>query len=409
MVQTKDESYEKEFAPITLAEDGSYKRAEVMVDVQLKVVLSIDEVSRKFQTQATVFLIWKDYRLKYINMKRNSNDNLLTNKERNSIWIPKLIFDNTNAIEKTLNDDEGFILTRQEAKPKRGPDHIPENFNIYDGKENSLVIARPYDTAWICDYDMRFYPFDTQRCTMELKTAGNTNRSIKLMAGSLSYLGPKDLTVYFIRKTNMFLRAEDEAVVVEVTLGRRLMGTVLTVYIPTLLMMFISQCTNYFKAYFFEAIVSVNLTVMLVLATMFLSVSQSLPKTSYIKMVDVWLLFNLFLPFCLVVLHTRIDMLRSEEERTVNHHGKERKVTDNDPNDSEDEETWAQPRDLKIVSRNDQVQQKALKELYAQNMLKDKENRLRFYLKVTKFYIPLLVALFIFSYWAYGLSKYSEV
>ena len=34
-----------------------------------------------------------------------------------------------------------------------------------------------------------------------------------------------------------------------------------------------------------------------VLATMFISVSQALPKTSYIKMVDVWLIFNLMIPF----------------------------------------------------------------------------------------------------------------
>ena len=43
--------------------------------------------------------------------------------------------------------------------------------------------------------------------------------------------------------------------------------------------------------------VTVNLTVMLVLATMFISVSENLPKTSYIKMVDIWLIFNLMIPF----------------------------------------------------------------------------------------------------------------
>ena len=41
----------------------------------------------------------------------------------------------------------------------------------------------------------------------------------------------------------------------------------------------------------------VNLTVMLVLVTMFLSVSESLPKTSYIKMIDIWLVFALLVPF----------------------------------------------------------------------------------------------------------------
>ena len=78
---------------------------------------------------------------------------------------------------------------------------------------------------------------------------------------------------------------------------RRLLGTILTVYIPTLLLIIISHMTNYFKPFFFEAVVTVNLTVLLVLATMFISVSENLPKTSYIKMVDVWLIFNLMIPF----------------------------------------------------------------------------------------------------------------
>ena len=36
---------------------------------------------------------------------------------------------------------------------------------------------------------------------------------------------------------------------------------------------------------------------------MFVSVSNELPKTSYMKMVDYWLVFNLFIPFAEVLLH----------------------------------------------------------------------------------------------------------
>ena len=40
------------------------------------------------------------------------------------------------------------------------------------------------------------------------------------------------------------------------------------------------------------------------------SVSNDLPRTSYIKMVDVWLVFNLFIPFLEVLLHTyKVDIL----------------------------------------------------------------------------------------------------
>ena len=38
--------------------------------------------------------------------------------------------------------------------------------------------------------------------------------------------------------------------------------------------------------------------------------SQTLPTTSYVKMVEIWLIFNLFIPFSEVLLHTYMDYLR---------------------------------------------------------------------------------------------------
>ena len=70
---------------------------------------------------------------------------------------------------------------------------------------------------------------------------------------------------------------------------------------------------------------------MLVLTTMFINVSNNLPKTSYMKMVDVWLLFNLLYPFIVVLIHTYMDTLRNDGEREINHHGKTIQV--NDQND----------------------------------------------------------------------------
>ena len=61
---------------------------------------------------------------------------------------------------------------------------------------------------------------------------------------------------------------------------------------------------------------------MLVLTTMFINVSNSLPKTSYMKMADAWLLFNLLYPVIVVLIHTYMDTLREDEDREINHHGK---------------------------------------------------------------------------------------
>ena len=57
---------------------------------------------------------------------------------------------------------------------------------------------------------------------------------------------------------------------------------------------------------------TVNLTSLLVLVTLFISVSDSLPRTSYVKLIDFWLIFNLLVPFIDILLHTIIDALRTK-------------------------------------------------------------------------------------------------
>ena len=59
----------------------------------------------------------------------------------------------------------------------------------------------------------------------------------------------------------MRLGSSNQTVEVEVVLGRRLIGTFMTIYMPTILLNIIGHSTNYFKPFFFEAIVTVNLTV----------------------------------------------------------------------------------------------------------------------------------------------------
>ena len=60
-----------------------------------------------------------------------------------------------------------------------------------------------------------------------------------------------------------------------VILGRNLIPIALNTYLPSTLLVIISYVTVFFKPFFFEAVVTVNLTTLLVLVTLFVSVSIS--------------------------------------------------------------------------------------------------------------------------------------
>ena len=85
----------------------------------------------------------------------------------------------------------------------------------------------------------------------------------RLHSGVLNYLGPKDLTVYYIKETSFDsfdLPDGSRTVQVQIRLGRRLLGVALTTYLPTVLILIIVHLTHYYKSFYFEAIVTVCLT-----------------------------------------------------------------------------------------------------------------------------------------------------
>ena len=55
----------------------------------------------------------------------------------------------------------------------------------------------------------------------------------------------------------------------------------------------------------------------------FLGLSQSLPVTSYIKMIDIWMLFTMTIPFLEVVVHTTHEVFK---DKKASHIGPETRV-----------------------------------------------------------------------------------
>ena len=95
-----------------------------------------------------------------------------------------------------------------------------------------------------------------------------------------------------------------------IILKRKIMNEMMTTYLPSVLLMLITYATTFFKPYFFEAALTVNLTTMLVMTTIFMTVMQMLPATAYVKMIDVFLIFGQLYPFSEVVLLTIMEYQR---------------------------------------------------------------------------------------------------
>merc|ERR1719356_1979653 len=116
-----------------------------------------------------------------------------------------------------------------------------------------------------------------------------------------------DLTMFTIE--NLELYKKKQLVIMSIILKRKVATELLTTFLPTILLLLITFVTIFFDRQLFGDATAVNLTIMLVMTTIFTSKIEELPPTSDMKMIDIWLIFCLVVPFLEVILRTMIECL----------------------------------------------------------------------------------------------------
>ena len=138
---------------------------------------------------------------------------------------------------------------------------------------------------------------------------------------------------------------------------------------------------------------------MLVLTTMFVSVSNDLPKTSYMKMVDIWMIFNLIIPFVEVLLHVYKETFFGTEE--------------------EDDEMRSKPKtNIVQVESNENKEENVEMEIQVLINLSTGHFKISFFQDikisrkptsveiVSRIVNPLVIVSFAVIYWVLGFVKY---
>ena len=104
----------------------------------------------------------------------------------------------------------------------------------------------------------------------------------------------RDLTMFTVTNLTLTKKEIGNMVYMALKLKRKIATELLT----TILLLLIT--------------IAVNLTIMLVMTTIFTSKIAELPPTSDMKMLDVWLIFCLFVPFSVALIQTAIEYYRDD-------------------------------------------------------------------------------------------------
>lgn len=318
----RDRQYMETLPPYGRTDEGEVIPADVIVSVGLQEVGDIKEVMMSYTAKMSLSMTWTEDRVQWRGLRNNSNINrvpyfsIQTGKQ--NIWVPVIIFSNTPKSDQTLMDLKAALTVEKKGRHEPSPLDQEQEMAYYTGRENPVTYTRTFMDVFSCIFNLEYYPFDTQVCTIQLQTPKHVKDLVRLRTGELSYQGPKDLIQFTV--LDWSITEVEEGVEVSVRFRRRIQHHLLSTFLPTFCLMLIAQSGLYFRAEHFKTTAAVSVTVMLVLFTLYQAVSTKVTPTAYIKMIDIWLIFGLVLPFIVFFLLVSIDHLPSppvspEEEK----------------------------------------------------------------------------------------------
>ena len=155
-----------------------------------------------------------------------------------------------------------------------------------------------------------------------------------------------DLTMFTIKSLDLVHRSssrQEKGIMMRIVLKRKATMELMTTYLPTLLLLLLTFSGTFFKVELFGDAMAHNLTIMLVMTTIFTSKIEELPPTSDLKMLDIWLIFCQLVPFTEMVFLTATDYFR---EGVKKQNERENKTGNDDKQDMVPECCLALPRAL---------------------------------------------------------------
>ncbi|XP_066983228.1 uncharacterized protein [Macrobrachium rosenbergii] len=276
-------------------------------------IREIDIANFKFVAEVQVIMEWIDERLEFQHLNKNIELNTIADV---TPWLPKVEF---LGDEKAMSDVE---VRRSTLMVNRQSDPLPDNSQnvqealVFEGRNNPLILKRKLTIDTPCQFNLEAFPFDTQICTMVTMLSGVTKEYVMLEphGRGVHFLGVRRGLEYQL-ESEVMIRKNDgnySGLAVKLTFYSLSTFYVFSTYLPTLIIVIIVYSILFYPLTAFEERINVGLTGLLVEATLFSQVSSSIPRTAYLKLVDVWFVYCVISLFAVCVVIVVIQYLLTE-------------------------------------------------------------------------------------------------
>jgi len=275
------ENYDKRIRPYT-----GVLPMDVRVDLLVSNIWAIEEARMDFTIDVYLRQYWEDPRLSF--RETDVQKTLTLNRQTiNEIWVPSTYFFN--------------------AKKAYFHDVTTDNYLLQIQPSGSVFYSVRLTVTMACKLNLQMFPHDVQTCTVMLESYGyqatdvyykwNTRNS----TGDVVYIAEDlEMPQFMITKveleerTNIYNIGPHSALVAKFTFHRRLGYYMIQTYVPSMLTVTISWFAFWISPDSPPARVGLGITTVLTMITISNSARAPLPKVSYTKAID-W-----FLLMCLV-------------------------------------------------------------------------------------------------------------
>ncbi|XP_017788032.1 PREDICTED: glutamate-gated chloride channel isoform X2 [Habropoda laboriosa] len=275
--------------------------AVVRVNIFVRSISKIDDVTMEYSVQLTFREQWLDERLRFDDIKGRLKYLTLTDASR--VWMPDLFFS---------NEKEGHFHNI-----------IMPNVYIRIFPDGSVLYSIRISLTLSCPMNLKLYPLDRQICSLRMASYGWTTADLVFLwkegdpvqvVKNLHlprFTLEKFLTDYCNSKTNT---GEYSCLKVDLLFKREFSYYLIQIYIPCCMLVIVSWVSFWLDQSAVPARVSLGVTTLLTMATQTSGINASLPPVSYTKAIDIWtgvcltFVFGALLEFALVNYASRSDM-----------------------------------------------------------------------------------------------------
>ena len=294
-----------------LCEEGH--QLSIGTEMNIENIDSIDTVNMVLSLTMKITLTWYDRILAFSNLMPDTY-HVIPNEKMSLLWHPLRDIVQENAIIGEIEYDKQEMRVYGNITEMSDFTNPREN-RRFNGSCNPLSLTLRMKIKYNCEFDVRRFPFDGQRCPLIMRI--NQRRSKKLRfidEGNTIYSGKKIIDQFSIekiyRKATYSNKSTEFKVIIQ--MGRIPTNQMLTAFFPTVILWMFGYSTLLIdptETGFGNRFAGSG-TAVLVIATLITAVKSDLPKTAYMKLIDIWFLWHVLSVFLVIVCHIVLDGLR---------------------------------------------------------------------------------------------------